>query len=331
MHALVALPIALILALFGCKRPEPGSGPIALLNVSYDPTREFYADVNRAFAARWLAETGEVVTIKQAHGGSGAQARAVADGLEADVLTLALSHDVDTVQRRGLLSEDWRERFPNDSSPFSSRIVLLVRAGNPKNIRDWDDLVRDGVSVVTPNPKTGGGARVNYLAAWSYALETFGRDETKAREFVTRLYENVPVLDSGARGSTTTFVERGIGDALISWENEARLAVRRLQARGFEIVVPSVTILARLPVAVVDEYAEKHGTTKIARAYLEFLFSAEGQELAAKYDFLPSNAPPKTGPGEPRLVTIEELGGWDALQAKHFADGGLFDRMYTRR
>jgi sulfate transport system substrate-binding protein len=307
---------------------------VTLLNVSYDPTRELYKEYNGAFAKYWKAKTGDDVTVNQSHGGSGSQARAVIDGLDADVVTLALAYDVDAVaEKAGLLPKDWQKRLPDNSSPYTSTIVFLVRKGNPKNIRDWDDLAKPGVSVVTPNPKTSGGARWNYLAAWGYALRKWNKDEAKAREFVTAIYKNVPVLDSGARGATVTFVERGIGDVAVSWENEAFLAVNQLGKGQFEIVVPSVSILAEPPVAVVDKVVDRRGTRKVAQAYLEYLYSEEGQEIAARNYYrprLPSVAA-KYAVQFPKvdLFTVEEVfGGWQKAQKAHFADGGLFDKIY---
>jgi len=307
--------------------------PVTLLNVSYDPTRELYQEVNTAFAAYWKGKTGQAVTVQQSHGGSGKQARAVIDGLPADVLTLALAYDIDAVADRGVITKDWQKRLPNNSSPYTSTIVLLVRKGNPKKIKDWDDLIRPGLSVITPNPKTSGGARWNYLAAWGYALRRWGGDEAKAREFVAKLFHNVPVLDSGARGSTTTFVERGIGDVLIAWENEAILAAKELGQDKFEIVVPTVSILAEPPVAVVDKIVNKHGTRAVAQGYLEFLYSDQGQEIAAKHFYRPRNPTiaQKYAAQFPKinLFTIDEVfGGWRKAQATHFADGGVFDQIY---
>jgi len=308
--------------------------PVELLNVSYDPTRELYAAVNAAFAQSWKAATGQTVTIRQSHGGSGSQARAVIDGLEADVVTLALSRDIDQISvRRNLLPRDWRTRLPQQSTPFTSTIVFLVRRGNPKKIRDWSDLVRSDVIVVTPNPKTSGGARWNYLAAWGYALGRPGGDAAKARDFVAGLFGNVPVLDSGARGSTTTFVERGIGDVLLAWENEALLATREAGGGKVEIVVPTVSILAEPPVAVVEKNVAKHGTAAVAKAYLEFLYTEEGQDIAAKHFYrprLPAVAAryAKQFPAV-KLFTIDSIfGGWDSAHAEHFADGGTFDQIY---
>ncbi len=307
-----------------------------LLNVSYDPTRELYQEVNAAFAAAWKAKTGEAVTIHQSHGGSGKQARAVIDGLEADVVTRALAYDIDALAAAGLLPRSWQTRLPEHSCPYTSTIVFLVRKGNPKNIRDWDDLARPGVSVITPNPKTSGGARWNYLAAWGYALRRPGGDADSARDLVTRIFGNVPVLDTGARGSTVTFVERGIGDVLVAWENEALMAANELQKGAFEIVVPSASILAEPPVAVVDRVAAKHKTRALAQAYLEFLYTPEGQEIAAKHYYRPrlESASAKVAGRFPKvsLFTVDEaFGGWAKAQAEHFADGGTFDRIYRAR
>ena len=307
---------------------------ISLLNVSYDPTRELYQEFNQKFAEFWKGKTGKVVEINQSHGGSGKQARGVIDGLEADVVTLALAYDIDEiVNKGGLLPKDWQKRLPNNSSPYTSTIVFLVRKGNPKQIKDWGDLVRSGISVITPNPKTSGGARWNYLAAWGYALRKQGGNDQTAKTFVAQLYKNVPVLDSGARGSTTTFVERGIGDVLIAWENEALLAVKQLGPDKFQIVNPSVSILAEPPVSVVDKIAAKHKTTEVAKAYLEYLYSDVGQNIAAKHFYRPSNSGvlskyaslfPKI-----KLFTINEVfGNWKNAQDKHFAEGGVFDQIY---
>ncbi|KAB0594443.1 sulfate ABC transporter substrate-binding protein [Cupriavidus gilardii] len=304
-----------------------------LLNVSYDPTRELYVDVNAAFAKAWKARGGDNVTIRQSHGGSGKQARSVIDGLEADVVTLALGYDVDAIAQKGLIKPDWQKRLPHNASPYTSTIVFLVRKGNPKAIRDWSDLVKPGVQVITPNPKTSGGARWNYLAAWGYALRQPGGNEAKARDFVAQLLKNVPVLDSGARGATTTFVERGIGDVLIAWENEALLAIKELGPDKFDIVAPSVSILAEPPVAVVDKVVDKRGTRRAAEAYLQFLYTDEGQEIAARNYYRPisekvaakyASAFPKV-----KLFTIDEVfGGWQKAQQAHFADGGTFDQVY---
>ncbi|MFZ2868662.1 sulfate ABC transporter substrate-binding protein [Zavarzinia sp.] len=305
-----------------------------LLNVSYDPTREFYKDFNEAFAAHYKKETGETVTLQASHGGSGKQARSVIDGLEADVVTLALASDIDAIADRGLIAPDWQKRLADNSSPYTSTIVFLVRKGNPKGIKDWNDLVADGVEVITPNPKTSGGARWNYLAAWAYALKHNGNDEARAKDFVARLYTHVPVLDTGARGSTTTFVQRGIGDVLLAWENEAFLALKELGPGEFEIVVPSLSILAEPPVAVVDKVVDKRGTRKQAEAYLNYLYSTEGQALAAKWFYRPRDpavaAKYKDIFPKVELVTIDDaaFGGWRKAQATHFGDGGVFDQIY---
>lgn len=309
---------------------------ITLLNVSYDPTRELYQDFNTAFTRYWKAKTGDNVTVRQSHGGSGKQARAVIDGLEADVVTLALAYDIDEIQAKGgLIPKDWQSRLPNNSSPYTSTIVFLVRKGNPKGIKDWDDLVKPGISVITPNPKTSGAARWSHLAAWAYALQKYGGSETKAREFITQLYKNVPVLDTGARGSTTTFVERGIGDVLLAWENEAFLASKELGPDKFEIVAPSLSILAEPPVTVVDKVVDKRGTRAVATAYLEYLYGDEGQEIAAKHYYRPSNPQiaAKYADQFPKLnlITIDSaFGGWQKAQQIHFADGGVFDQIYQQ-
>ncbi|MFG6463918.1 sulfate ABC transporter substrate-binding protein [Roseateles sp. DXS20W] len=305
----------------------------SLLNVSYDPTRELYQDFNKAFAAQWKAKTGEAVSIKASHGGSGKQARSVIDGLEADVVTLALAYDIDALADHKLLALDWQKKLPQNATPYTSTIVFLVRKGNPKAIKDWPDLVRNGVAVITPNPKTSGGARWNYLAAWGYSLKS-GGTPAQAQDFVKKIYANTKVLDSGARGSTTTFVERGIGDVLIAWENEAYLAVKELGPEKFEIVTPSISILAEPPVAIVDKVVDKRGTRKQAEAYLNYLYSPEGQEIAAQNYYRPRDAKvaakyAKTfGPVE--LFTIDELfGNWRQVQKTHFDDGGTFDRIYA--
>ncbi|MDQ3459811.1 MAG: sulfate ABC transporter substrate-binding protein [Deinococcota bacterium] len=307
---------------------------VTLLNVSYDPTRELYQEFNTAFAAYWLAETGQSVTVNQSHGGSGSQARAVIDGLEADVVTLALAYDIDAISDRGLIAPDWQTRLPGNASPYTSTLAFLVREGNPKNIQDWDDLLRDDVEVITPNPKTSGVARWNYLAAWGYALESSGGDEAVARDFVAGLYRNVPVLDSGARGATTTFIERGIGDVLINWENELLLAVNVLGPDDFDIVVPSVSILAEPPVAVVDQNVDRRGSREVAEAYLEYLYTEEGQEIAARHYYRPTLEAVVVRYAEQfpevNLFTVDEVfGGWRAAQEAHFADGGSFDQIYT--
>jgi sulfate transport system substrate-binding protein len=305
---------------------------VTILNVSYDPTRELYKEVNAAFGRAWKAKTGDELKIQQSHGGSGKQARAVSDGLEADVVTLALAYDIDAIAVSGLIAPDWRTKLPDAGCPYTSTIVFLVRKGNPKAIKDWDDLVRPGLQVITPNPKTSGGARWNYLAAWGYARKKLG-DDAKAKEFVGRLYKNVPVLDTGARGSTVTFVERGIGDVLVAWENEALLAIHELGANKFEIVVPSISIRAEPPVAVVDKMAAKHGTTEVARAYLQFLYTPEGQEIAAKHYYRPrdpSVAAKYAGQfRKTEMLTVDALfGGWDKAQKVHFDDGGVFDQIF---
>ena len=312
-----------------------GAKNVELLNVSYDPTREFYVDYNAAFARHWKEKTGDTVSVKQSHGGSGKQARSVIDGLQADVVTLALAADVDALHDVGkLIPKDWQKRLEHNSAPYTSTIVFLVRKGNPKGIKDWNDLVKPGVAVITPNPKTSGGARWNYLAAWGYALRREGSEDA-AKDFVRKLFKNVPVLDSGARGSTTTFVQRGIGDVAISWENEAFLAVKEFGADKFEIVVPSISILAEPTVAVVDKVVKKKGTEAVAKAYLDYLYSAEGQDLAGKHFYRPrsAEAAAKYGQTFPKLelLTIDEqFGGWTKAQKTHFADGGVFDQIYAK-
>ncbi|MBU3644028.1 MAG: sulfate ABC transporter substrate-binding protein [Candidatus Methylopumilus sp.] len=307
---------------------------VTLLNVSYDPTRELYQDFNVAFAKYWQAKTGDTVTIKQSHGGSGKQARSVIDGLSADVVTLALSYDIDEISAKGrLIPKEWQKRLPHNSSPYTSTIVFLVRKGNPKKIKDWDDLVKPGVSVITPNPKTSGGARWNYLAAWAYALKQNNNSDAKAKEFLTKLFKNVPVLDTGARGATTTFVERGIGDVLLAWENEAFLAQKELGPDKFEIVVPSLSILAEPPVTVVDKVVDKRKTRAVATAYLEYLYTEEGQEIAAKNYYRPTlqSVAAKYEKFFPKvnLIKVDDVfGGWQKAQRTHFADGGTFDEIY---
>ena len=307
---------------------------ITLLNASYDPTRELYQDFNAAFARHWKAKSGETVTIKQSHGGSGKQARSVIDGLDADVVTLALAYDIDVLSEKGnLLPANWQKRLPHNSTPYTSTIVFLVRKGNPKQIKEWSDLIKPGIEVITPNPKTSGGARWNYLAAWGYALKQPGGDDAKAETFVKKLFANVKVLDSGARGSLTTFTERGIGDVLISWENEAHLATKELGPDKFEIVTPSLSILAEPPVSIVDKVVDRHGTREAATAYLEYLYSPEGQEIAAKHYYRPRETTAKYASqfANVKLFTIDELfGGWQKAQKRHFADGGMFDRIYQR-
>jgi sulfate transport system substrate-binding protein len=307
---------------------------ISLLNVSYDPTRELYADFNKAFAAKYKADTGKTVAVKASHGGSGRQARSVIDGLPADVVTLALAYDIDAIADKGLIAVDWQKRLPQNSSPYTSTIVLLVRAGNPKKIKDWDDLVRPDVKVITPNPKTSGGARWNYLAAWGYAAKKYG-SEDKAKEFVKNIYKNVPVLDTGARGSTITFVERGVGDVFISWENEAFLAINELGKDKFEIVVPSVSILAEPPVAVVDKVVDRKGTRAAAEAYVNYLYSDEGQRIAGRHYYRPRDPEVAKRFAEifpnVNLFTIDEaFGGWRKAQKTHFEDKGVFDEIYSQ-
>ncbi len=321
----------------GALTPGSARADTTLLNVSYDPTREFYQAFNEAFAAHWQQETGEDVTIQQSHGGAGKQARAVIDGLEADVVTLALAYDIDEIAARtGFFPKDWQSRLPNNSAPYTSTIVFLVRKDNPKGIQDWGDLVKEDVQVITPNPKTSGGARWNYLAAWGWALRQPGGDDGKAQAFVSELYRHVPVLDTGARGSTTTFVQRGIGDVLLAWENEAFLALEELGPDQFEIVVPSLSILAEPPVTLVDHVVDEHGTREVAEAYLEYLYSPTGQALAAKHYYRPV-APEHADPAdlerfpEVELITIDEVfGGWQEAQRRHFADGGIFDQIATQ-
>ena len=327
--AVAALALGLSTAHFAAAQKT-----VRLLNVSYDPTRELYESVNAAFGKYWRAKTGATVIVSQSHSGSGKQARAVIDGIQADVVTLALAYDVDAIaERSGLIAKDWQKRLPDNSAPYTSTIVFLVRKGNPKRIKDWNDLVRPGISVVTPNPKTSGGARWNYLAAWGYALKHNGNDDSKARDFVARLYKNVPVLDSGARGATTTFAQRGIGDVLIAWENEALLSLKELGKDKLELVVPSTSILAEPTVSVVDKNAARHGTAEVAKAYLDFLYSPEGQEIAAQNFYRPrsqdvaakyQNRFPKL-----ELFTIDEVfGGWQKTQKRHFDDGGVYDQIY---
>ncbi|MGF9966314.1 sulfate ABC transporter substrate-binding protein [Bacillus rhizoplanae] len=332
--------LSTLVLLSGCasttstSKSESGKS-IELLNVSYDPTRELYQDFNKDFAKYWKEKSGETVTVKQSHGGSGSQARSVIDGLEADVVTLALAYDIDAISKKKLLSEDWQKRLPNNSTPYTSTIVFLVRKGNPKGIKDWNDLTKKGVSVITPNPKTSGGARWNYLAAWGYALKKNNNSEEKAKEFVSQLYKNVEVLDSGARGSTTTFVEKGIGDVLIAWENEALLSQKELGKDKFEIVTPSISILAEPPVAVVDKVVDKKGTRKVAEEYLKYLYTEKGQEIAAKNFYRPRDqkVAEKYTSQFPKLqlFTVDEVfGGWKKAQETHFKDGGVFDKIYQK-
>jgi sulfate transport system substrate-binding protein len=326
-----------LLVLGICLASSLPAATIKLLNVSYDPTREFYEDYNRVFAAYWKDKTGDTIIVNQSHGGSGKQARAVIEGLEADVVTLALAYDVDAIAAQGgLIAPGWQARLPENSAPYTSTIVFLVRKGNPKNIRDWSDLTRPGVAVITPSPKTSGGARWNYLAAWAWALQQPGGNDASAEDFVKRLYRNVPVLDSGARGATVTFVERGIGDVLLAWENEAYLALKELGPEKFDIVAPSISILAEPPVSIVDRNVDEHGTRKVAEEYLKYLYSPQGQEIAAKHFYRPRDAAVAARYANqfqriPRLLTIDDtFGGWSKAQATHFADHGTFDRIYGR-
>ncbi len=337
----LAVAASLAAAMLGVGATLPGGlspafADVSLLNVSYDPTRELYKAYDEAFAAYWKEKTGETVTIEQSHGGSGAQARAVIDGLDADVVTLALAADIDAiVAKSGRIPADWASKLPDNATPYTSTIVFLVRKGNPKGVKDWDDLVKDGIEVITPNPKTSGGARWNYLAAWAYAHQKFGGDEAKTREFVGKLYKNVPVLDSGARGATTTFAQRGIGDVLLAWENEAFLAINELGPDQFEIVTPSLSIKAEPPVALVKGNTDAKGTTKVAEAYLDYLYSDAAQKIIAKNYYRPAK-PEVVDPADLKrfapltLVTIDDpqFGGWSKVQSAHFADGGVFDQIY---
>lgn len=325
------LAAALVLA-----SPAVVSAQTTLLNVSYDPTRELYQEFNAAFAKHWKAKSGQVVTIKQSHGGAAKQARAVIDGLEADVVTLALAYDIDAIHERAkLIPANWQTRLPHNSSPYTSTIVFLVRKGNPKGIKDWNDLAKPGVEVITPNPKTSGGARWNYLAAWAYALAQSGGNDATAKDFVTKIYKNVKVLDSGARGSTTTFVERGIGDVLLAWENEALLAIKELGPDKFDIIAPPLSILAEPPVTVVDKVVDKKGTRAVAQAYLEYLYSPQGQDIAAQNYYRPTDpkVAAKYAAQYPKvnLFKIDELGGWTKVQKEHFGDGGVFDQIYVKK
>jgi sulfate transport system substrate-binding protein len=328
--AIVTFILLVAVSLAACGNKQAAS--VELLNVSYDPTRELYEAFNKAFIAHWEEKTGEKITINQSHGGSGKQGRAVIDGLEADVVTLALAYDIDEVAQAGLIEANWQDRLPDNSSPYTSTIVFLVRKGNPKGIYDWSDLIKEGVEVITPNPKTSGGARWNFLAAWGYALKQNNNDEEAARQFVTELFKHVPVLDSGARGSTTTFVEREIGDVLLAWENEAFLSINELGPDKLEIVVPSLSILAEPPVAVVDKNVEKKGTREIATAYLEYLYSEEGQRIAAENYYRPRLAAVAAEFADQfpalDLITVDEFGGWQEAQRKFFSDGGIFDQIY---
>jgi sulfate/thiosulfate-binding protein len=336
MKARIYLQTLVMAALVAAAGAAPLSAiaDTTLLNVSYDPTRELYDEYNKLFADYWKKKTGETVTIKQSHGGSGKQARSVIDGLSADVVTLALASDIDAIAKQGkLLPAGWQKRLPENSSPYTSTIVFLVRKGNPKGIKDWGDLAKEGVSVITPNPKTSGGARWNYLAAWAWALHQPGGSDEKAQEYLKKVFGNVPILDTGARGSTITFVQREIGDVLLAWENEALLAVRELGVDKLEIVVPSLSILAEPPVAVIDQVVQRRGTREVALAYLEYLYSKEAQEVIAKNYYRPRDPEiaAKYASQYPKvnLVTIEDFGGWDAAQTRHFGDGGTFDQIYA--
>jgi len=332
MKRLSILAILLLAAvgLAACGNSQGAN--VELLNVSYDPTRELYDAFNKAFVSHWKEKTGQTITINQSHGGSGKQGRAVIDGLEADVVTLALAYDIDEIAQAGLIGENWQKRLPDNSSPYTSTIVFLVRKGNPKGIHDWDDLIREGVEVITPNPKTSGGARWNFLAAWGYALKQNNNDEEAARAYVTELFKHVPVLDSGARGATTTFVERKIGDVLLAWENEAFLSIEELGPDELEIVVPSLSILAEPPVAVVDKNVDKKGTREVAQAYLEYLYTEEGQHIIAQNHYRPRKASVAAQYADKfpalDLITIDDFGGWQEAQKKFFADGGVFDQIY---
>lgn len=329
---LFTLALALTFAATSCKKPS--ADELTLLNVSYDPTRELYTEVNREFSAHWQQKSGKSVNVRMSHGGAGKQTRAVIDGLEADVVTLAVSHDIDMMhEKANLLPKDWQQRLPHDSAPYTTTIVLLVRAGNPKGIRDWDDLAKEGVSVITPNPKTSGGARLNYLAAWGHARNRPGGSDQAARELVEKIYKNVPVLDSGARGSTTTFVERRMGDVLITWENEALMTVNEVGKGKFEIVMPSTSISAEPPVALVDKYVDRHGTREVAQAYLEFLYTPTGQELAAKHYYRPQSPEilakyAARFPAIQRFSVKQVFTSWAEVQRVHFDDGGTFDQIY---
>lgn len=336
MHFRIVIHVAWMLTLISVLFSGELYAQKTLLNVSYDPTRELYQEFNATFAKHWKAKTGESVTIRQSHGGSSAQARAVIDGLEADVVTLALANDVDIIADKGLVANNWQSRLPHNSSPYTSTIAFLVRKGNPKGVKDWDDLVKPGVSVITPNPKTSGSARWNYLSAWGYAFLKSGRDEAKAKDFIIRLYKNVPVLDSAARGATTTFVERRIGDALINWENEILLGGRELGKDKFDIIVPPTSILAEPTVSLVDKVVDKRGTRTVAQAYLEYLYSPEGQEIAAKHYYRPVD--PKVAAKyaaqfpKVKLFTLGEIvGDWRKTNKVHFADGGIFDQIYQQK
>ncbi len=330
----VSLVLAMSMVTAACGSSSgKGSDTVELMNVSYDPTRELYENYNKAFSAYWEKEKGQKVTIKQSHGGSGKQSRAVIDGLKADVVTLALGYDIDAIQKKGLIKEGWQTKFEKNSSPYTSTIVFLVRKGNPKGIKDWNDLIKGDVKVITPNPKTSGGARWNYLAAWGYALHHNNNDTNKAKEFVQELFKHVPVLDTGARGATTTFVERGIGDVLIAWENEALLSIKELGPDKLDIVYPSESILAEPPVAVVDTNVDKKGTREVAEAYLKYLYSEEGQTIAAENFYRPTlesvKEKFKNNFKDLKLFSIDEFGGWAKAQQEHFSDGGVFDQIYV--
>jgi len=335
-NILSAFLILFALISINCERSSENNKEVNLLNVSYDPTREMYQEFNKAFAKYWKEKTGVTVTIDQSHGGSGKQARSVIDGLEADVVTLALAYDIDAISKKGkLIDANWQKELQHNSSPYTSTFVFLVRKGNPKNIKDWDDLTKKGISVITPNPKTSGAARWNYLAAWAFANKKFTGDEKKVKEFVSKIIKNVPVFDTGARGSTNTFVQRKIGDVLIGWENEAILVNTNIAKGKYEIIYPSLSMLAEPPVAIVDRVVEKKGTKEVAKAYLEYLYSEEGQEIVAHHHFRPINeevfAKYKKDFPDIDIVTIdEEFGGWDSAQKKHFEDGGTFDQIYTK-
>jgi len=336
VNAIALAGLTLVAAAGSLTHQAAQAKDIALLNVSYDPTRELYQEYNTAFAKYWKAQTGDDVTVKASHGGSGKQARSVIDGLEADVVTLALAYDIDAIAEKGLLASDWQKKFKSNSAPYTSTIVFLVRKGNPKKIKDWGDLIKPGVAVITPNPKTSGGARWNYLAAWAYELKKPGGSEAKAKEFLAKLYANVPVLDSGARGSTVTFAERGQGDVLLAWENEAHLSLKEFGADKFDIVYPSVSIHAEPPVAVVDKVVDKKGTRAVAQAYLAYLYSAEGQDIAGKNFYRPIDpkAAAKYAKQFPKLKLYgidDVFGGWTKAQKTHFADGGVFDQIYTKK
>lgn len=333
---LVAVAGLTLIAGSTVKAAHAAPAPVEILNVSYDPTRELYQDFNKSFAAYWKKKTGQTVTIKQSHGGSGKQARSVIDGLQADVVTLALGYDIDAIADSGLLPRNWQRRLPQNSTPYTSTLVFLVRKGNPKRIKDWNDLARPGVSVITPNPKTSGGARWNYLAAWAYALKKNNNSQAAARAFVGNIFKNVPVLDSGARGSTVTFVERGIGDVLIAWENEAFLATKELGVGKFQIVTPSISILAEPPVTVVDKNAGRHGTRAVSEAYLKYLYSPAGQAIAARHYYRPRLASVKAKYARQfpkvQLFTLSSIfGTWRKTQKTHFSDGGVFDQIYQPR